>query len=125
MNLIPTIRSARPDDIHAVRLLLQSSNLPYAGIEDQFVEAFVVAEHGGKIIGVAATEKYGDCGLLRVRAVSEPYRGNTVGRLLVDECVTRAWQRDISDIYLLTTDAQGYFETLGFIAVNRDQVPPV
>jgi amino-acid N-acetyltransferase len=120
---MPTLRTARPADIHDVRLLLQSCNLPDAGIEDQFGEAFVVAEHNGEIVGVAGTERYGNYGLLRSVAVSEPYRGRSVGRLLVEECLARARRRGISEIYLLTTDAQGYFETLGFIAVNRDQVP--
>lgn len=120
---MPTLRSAQPADIHDVRLLLESCNLPDAGIEDQFQDAFVVAEHDGEVIGVAGTEKYGECGLLRSVAVSEHHRGKSVGRLLTRECLARAWRRGISDIYLLTNDAQGYFGALGFKAVDREQVP--
>ncbi|UCC45400.1 MAG: GNAT family N-acetyltransferase [Candidatus Zixiibacteriota bacterium] len=120
---MPILRAAQPSDIHNVRLLLETCNLPDGGIEDQFGEAFVVAVHDGEIIGVAGTEKYGECGLLRSIAVSERHRGKSVGRLLTRECLARAWRRGISEIYLLTNDAQEYFGALGFKAVDREQVP--
>jgi len=123
MNPMPTLRNAHPADIHDVRLLLKGCKLPDGGIEDQLADAFTVAEQDGAIIGVAGIEIYGDHGLLRSVAVSKPYRGKSVGRLLVKECLARARRRGVSDIYLLTIDAQGYFEALGFTAVSRDQVP--
>jgi N-acetylglutamate synthase-like GNAT family acetyltransferase len=106
-----------------MQLLSGSRVESQCGIEDQFEDAFVVAEHDGKIIGAAAIERYGDHGLLRSVAVSQNHRGKLVGRMLVDECLARAGQSGISEIYLLTIDAQGYFGNLGFRTVNRDLVP--
>jgi len=123
MNPMPTLRNAHPADIHDVRLLLKGCKLPDGGIEDQLADAFMVAEQDGEIIGVAGIEICGDQGLLRSVAVSEPYRRKSVGRLLVKECLARARRRGVTEIYLLTIDAQGYFEALGFTAVSRDRVP--
>jgi amino-acid N-acetyltransferase len=120
---MPLLRGVQPADIHDVKLLLESCNLPGAGIEDQFADAFILAEHESEIIGVAGIEKYGDYGLLRSVAVKGPYRGRSVGRLLVKECVARARRKGISKIYLLTTDAQAYFEALGFTILDRERVP--
>jgi amino-acid N-acetyltransferase len=122
MNRKTTLRCAQPADIRSVRALLESCDLPHTGIEDQFEDAFVVAERDGQIIGVAGLERYGEHGLLRSVAVSEPHRGQALARSLVDRCLTEAWRLGLSDVYLLTLDAQTYFEALGFKVISRAEV---
>ena len=122
MNREPILRRAQPADIYSVRALLESCDLPHTGIEDQFEKAFLVAEQDGEIIGVAGLERYGEHGLLRSVAVSEPHRGQSLARSLVDRCLNEAWQLGLSDVYLLTLDAGAYFEALGFEVISREQV---
>jgi len=123
VTLKPDVRGARTSDLPGVRRLLRDCNLPEDGIEDQFPKSFVVAENDGELIGVAAIKEYGSAGLLRSVAVAEACRSRAVGGHLVAECLERAKLRGSTEVYLLTLDAQGYFESFGFAVLDRDQVP--
>lgn len=123
VSLKPELRRARTSDAPSVRRLLRGCNLPEDGIEDQFAESFLVAENDGELIGVAAIEEYGSTGLLRSVAVVEACRSRAVGEHLVAECLDQARRRGLTEVYLLTLDAQEYFESFGFAVIDRDRVP--
>ncbi|HEX6433510.1 MAG TPA: arsenic resistance N-acetyltransferase ArsN2 [Gemmatimonadales bacterium] len=115
------LRSAEPTDLPEVLALLERSNLPTAGVADNFSD-FLVAEGEGKLVGVAGLELYDGSALLRSVAVEERWRGSGVGRVLVERALDRARERGIEDIYLLTTTAEHYFPKFGFTCVSRDSV---
>ncbi len=123
MSLKPDLRMARTSDAPGVRRLLRDCDLPEDGIEDQFAKSFLVAENDGELIGVAAIKEYGSTGLLRSVAVAEACRSRAVGEHLVVECLDQARRRGLTEVYLLTLDAQGYWESFGFAVLDRDQVP--
>jgi amino-acid N-acetyltransferase len=81
-----------------------------------------VAECNG-LVGVAGVEIHGREGLLRSVAVGPAWRGRAVGARLVRERLAWARAARLARIYLLTIDAAGYFERLGFIRVDQDAVP--
>ncbi len=93
---------------------------------DGCVENFVIAENeSGSWIGVAGVEFYGESGLLRSVAVEEQSRGRGHGRILVNTVLGNARDRGIKMVYLLTEDADNYFEHLGFQIVDRKDVDDV
>lgn len=90
---------------------------------DAWVENFVIAEdQNGSLVGVAGLEFYDKSGLVRSVAVDKHFRGQGYGRILVEAVVEKARARGLKMLYLLTDDANVYFERLGFRAVDRKDV---
>jgi amino-acid N-acetyltransferase len=117
-----SLRRAVQRDHEAVATLLRDSDLPVDGVSE-WLGQFWVAEHQGRVVGVAGMERYGDSGLLRSVAVTQEWRGTGVGRTLVDRVLDEGQAAGVRDVYLLTTTAEHYFPRLGFTCIGRDQVP--
>lgn len=119
----PLIRPAGPADLPAVHALLESRELPGAGV-DAWIERYVVAQTPGGIAGVAGLEVYADGALLRSVAVRADVAGTGVGRQLVDAALTAAAEAGVSAVWLLTTTAEGWFPRFGFRVADRSSAPP-
>jgi len=117
------IRNAAPSDLPAVERLLIESKLPLDGVRESLA-AFLVAESGGAIVGVAGLEVCREHALLRSVAVAPAWRSKGLGRELVDRIIAAAERRGIHALYLLTTTAASYFPSFGFSRVTRADVPP-
>jgi amino-acid N-acetyltransferase len=117
------LRRAAAADLASVERLLIASGLPTAGVSDALC-TFVVAEAHGDIVGVVGLEVCCDHGLLRSTAVEPSYRDRGLGRALVERIIAEAEARGIHALYLLTTTAERYFPSFGFVATTRDAVPP-
>jgi N-acetylglutamate synthase-like GNAT family acetyltransferase len=118
----PRVRPAAPADLPAVERLLTASGLPLDGVREA-LPAFVVAEAGADLVGVAGREVCCDNALLRSVAVADAWRSRGVGRTLVTHVIADAESRGIHALYLLTTTADRYFPSFGFRQVARDAVP--
>ena len=117
------VRPAAAGDLAAVRRLLAAAGLPGLGLEEQFGEAFAVAEAGGGVVGAEGIEVYGNCGLLRSAVVIPEWQGRGVGEALTTDRLTWARRRGLRAVYLLTTTAKRYFPRFGFEPVERVAVP--
>jgi N-acetylglutamate synthase-like GNAT family acetyltransferase len=120
-----TLRLATHRDEPAVAALLTASALPLDGVHEA-LSSFVVAEEAGKIIGVAGIEACGTTGehaLLRSVAVAPTWRNRGLGRVLVTRAIAEAEARGTKTLYLLTTTADRYFPSFGFMLTARDAVP--
>jgi amino-acid N-acetyltransferase len=116
------LRVAVPADRLAVEKLLIDLNLPIAGLSE-WISRFWIAEAGGKVVGVAGVELYGDGALLRSVAVDPEWRSNGLGRTLVNRALDAARDSGAREVFLLTTTAERYFPKLGFEQIGRDRVP--
>lgn len=117
------IRAGRPTDFAAALDLLKQARLPTAGVPAT-LEGYVVAvTPAGNLAGLAGLERYGALGLLRSVVVVPELRGAGVGRALSQRVVSEAGKRGVTDLYLLTTTAEGYFPKLGFAAIARSAIP--
>ena len=116
------LRPAVPGDLPAVERLLTASGLPLDGVAEA-LSAFVIAEAEGALVGVAGLEVCCDNALLRSVAVEPAWRSHGVGRALVTRVISDAEARGLRALYLLTTTAERYFPSFGFLEVSRDQVP--
>jgi amino-acid N-acetyltransferase len=117
----PELRAARPADRRAIEQLLDAAQLPTVGVGDA-LDNFVVAQHDGRIIGVAGLELCGVNALLRSVTVVREWRGEGVGRALVERIIDEADARGVP-LYLLTTTAERYFPTFGFTTISRAAAP--
>lgn len=113
---------AREEDWPAIEALLTACDLPLAGAREA-LPLFVVARHGGEVIGCAALEIYGRSGLLRSVAVADAWRGQGVARTLTERALDEARAKGLADVTLLTTTAADYFPRLGFSAIARAETP--
>jgi amino-acid N-acetyltransferase len=105
-----------------IKALLETEKLPVADLPKN-LSNFLVATADGYLIGVAGIEIYGDCGLLRSVAVKAEHRGLDVAAKLVDNITLLARQENITELYLLTDTAAGYFKNKGFTQIGREEVP--
>jgi amino-acid N-acetyltransferase len=116
------IRPATAADLPAVERLLVANHLPLAGVPEA-IPAFVVAEAGDEIVGVAGLEVCCTNALLRSVAVADTWRARGLGRALVTRIVSDAEARGLRALYLLTTTAERYFPSFGFRPIPRAEVP--
>lgn len=106
-----------------VKKLLAACKLPSTDLEDEHFEHFFGC--GGKADpkGVVGVELYGTFGLLRSLAVDQAARRRGCGKGLVKEAEQYAAGRGVQSLYLLTTTAEDFFAALGYMRVDRAQVP--
>jgi amino-acid N-acetyltransferase len=120
-----SLRAATHGDLPAIERLLVSSGLPTTGVAEA-LRGFIVAEseQDKRVVGVVGLEVCCDeYGLLRSVAVEPEWRGTGLGRRLVTHAIADAESRGIKALYLLTTTAERYFPSFGFVRTQRDTVP--
>lgn len=117
-----TISTAQLDDLPDVLALLRQCELLEVGVADA-IDTFCVARAAGLLVGCAGLETHGDAGLLRSVAVHASMRRTGLGTELVETIVATARSRGLDQLFLLTTAAATFFETLGFRALERSAVP--
>lgn len=116
------IRAARAEDLDTVLGLLREASLPEAGVTESF-GSFMIATRGDQVVGSCGLERYGEDGLMRSVVVAPELQRSGVGRALTEYALSRAREQRLTKVYLLTTTARSYFETLGFQVVPREQAP--
>lgn len=117
------LTNAESKDLPAIRDLLESCQLPSRDITKEHLQHFFMVKLETKIVGTVGLEIYADNGLLRSLAVRKNSRGKGLGKLLVEQIESHADDLEISDIYLLTTTADDFFQYLGYDQVSREEVP--
>lgn len=123
---MPTVslRQATGADYQGIRDLLSESGLPVDDLFPPMLEQFVVAEFGEKLVGLVGLQKFGGSGLLRSLVVSETMRGSGLGGMLVGRLESLASELGIGELWLLTIDAQHFFEKHGYGIAPREAAPP-
>jgi len=111
-------------DVSLVEDVLGRNHLPYEDISSKIYSLFIWRANQN-IIGIGGLEMYDQVGLLRSLVVEERFRAKGFGKKLCTELVGFAKLKGVSDIYLLTTTAEGFFRKNGFERVERNIVPEV
>lgn len=123
MALDVQVRSGSAADFDAAVTLLSRANLPVADLSAASVDRFLVATVGQSIAGLIGLECYESIGLLRSLVIDSEFRGAGLGRLLVAEVEAQAIGQGVREMWLLTIDADAWFQGLGYEARSRDQAP--
>ncbi len=121
------VRDARQNDWQEVRLLLDAAGLPVADLDPEQLVDFMVAERPGtgqsKTLGIIGLQRFNQTGLLRSLVVSQDDRKSGLGRRLVSAVEANACCAGVKDLWLLTIDAERYFERLGYKMMSRESAP--
>ncbi|MBS1230150.1 MAG: family acetyltransferase [Proteobacteria bacterium] len=118
------IRPARVADLLAVIGRLQQCELSTTDLTMLSLANFHLAEtNDQRVAGVVGLERAGSMGVLRSVAVAPQWRGSGLGQRLVAHCETAALTAGVSDVYLLTTTAIGFFRRQGYQELSRAVVP--
>lgn len=115
-------RTAHPHEADAIRALLQANDLPTVDLDAAPVE-FLVAFDGTGLAAVGGLEAHGDCGLLRSLAVRPALRGSGLGSALLRALETKARERGLRELVLLTLTAAPFFARHGYVELARDDAP--
>jgi amino-acid N-acetyltransferase len=118
------IRRARRGDFAAVTRLLRGAGLPVEDLDEEHLAEFLVAASGDSVAGLIGLEAYPPVGLLRSLVVDPESRGTGVGGLLVAALEASARRRGLTELWLLTIDADRYFAALGYVRKERSDAPP-
>lgn len=116
-----TITNASHKDLEPVLRLLESVQLPTAGVADHFSDFFVAKDDGGHLVGTIGLERYNSLGLLRSAAVSPKRQKSGVGSKLTKVLIDFAKAQHLTDLVLFTTGAQAFFARFGFVPADRDE----
>jgi N-acetylglutamate synthase-like GNAT family acetyltransferase len=76
-------------------------------------------------IELLSREHFGPIGLLRSLVVAPAFRAAGLGRVLVTALESQAASLGVRELWLLTIDADAWFEKLGYEARQRGQAPEV
>ncbi len=115
------IRSPRASDYAPIRQMLSDASLPVEDLSPEHL-AFVASDEG-KPVAAIGCEKLGDAWLLRSLVVAEGQRSRGLGAKLVAALEADGREQGVREIWLLTIDADGFFESLGYQRRARDAAP--
>jgi amino-acid N-acetyltransferase len=124
------IRRARTSDVSAIKALVDT----YTGqrvllAKDRVtlyesVQEFRVAELGDTVVGCGALHVlWEDLGEIRTLAVSQEWRGNRIGDLLLDELIAGAFELGLRRLFALTFQTR-FFARHGFVEIDDTPVEP-
>lgn len=102
--------------------LLAAEKLPVADLPET-LDHFIVAIADAEVIGVAGLEVYGSYGLLRSLAVRPDFRGQGIAAKLLRRIDALGSLKGLTELYLLTETAPGYFERKAYRQISRAEVP--
>jgi BolA family transcriptional regulator, general stress-responsive regulator len=100
--------------------------LKAAGLPEQDLSGATylgILDGTGALLAVGGIERRGDAVLIRSVAVAPERTGKRFGSTIVLKLLAEARNGGVQAAYLLTSSAQGFFEQLGFKAVERAKVP--
>ena len=120
---MPTLRQALADDWQAVRDLLLASDLPLDDLGPARLDGFLIAEDNHVIVGLIGLEVLGTIGLLRSLVVEKTVRSAGLGGKLVGALESAAEAAGIVELWLLTIDAERFFQRHNFEIVDRTAAP--
>ncbi len=118
----PQVRPATGPDLPAIAQLLHEGGL-HAGAARERLGRTVVSQSDRRVMATAAWEPVGEEVLLRSVAVSREARGAGIGMLVVAAALRQAARSGAGDVYLVTTDAEGFFTRCGFRTIPREELP--
>jgi amino-acid N-acetyltransferase len=114
--------AAAPEDLIAIRQLLERSGLPTSDLESARPE-FALIRESGRVVAAGALQRFGSSALLRSVVVDPDRRGCGLGRAIVGELERLARAAQINRLVLLTQTAVEFFAREGYRVIDRSSAP--
>jgi amino-acid N-acetyltransferase len=120
-----TIRPGIAADLAIVQTWLVDAGLPIADLTPDHMNDFLVAVVDAGPAGIIGLEQFDEVGLLRSLVIDPAARRGGIGRQLVAALEAHALANGVAELWLLTIDAEAYFQKLGYEIMERDSAPEV
>lgn len=124
MNYTSTIIRDQ-NSLEKLQLFLKANKLPASDLRLEQSVFVGYYDSANQLVGSGGLEVYGNTALLRSIAVGEEFRGQLLGKTIVEDIIAKAKDSKIKDLYLLTETAHNYFLKKGFQDVPRENVPEI
>ena len=108
---------------HKAMALLVKNGLPISDLNTKHFDDFLYLGETDNPVGIIGLEIFDSIALLRSLAVSKDARGKGFGKTLVFAVEDYAKNKNISDIYLLTENAENFFKKLNYICIQKESAP--
>ena len=109
--------------LSAVDELLAKAELPSSDLDQSKLSSFFGCESDNELVGLVGLELFESVALLRSLAVDVSQQSSGLGSMLVNHAEEFARSVGVECVYLLTTTAETYFDTLGYRNISRDSAP--
>jgi len=119
---VSEVGPASPQDLIAIRALLEHSGLPTSDLE-LARPVFAVIRENGQVIAAGALQHFGSSALLRSVVVAADRRGSGLGQTIVRELERQARASHIKRLILLTQTAGEFFTRQGYRLIERSAAP--
>jgi len=119
------IRPGVAVDFAIVEGRLRDAALPVEDLTPDHMNDFLVAVVDARLAGMIGLEQFDKLGLLRSLVIDPAARRSGIGRQLVAALEAHALARGVTELWLLTIDAETYFLKLGYEIMERDLAPNV
>lgn len=103
--------------------LLDRANLPSQDLHESLLKHFFAIKIDDELCAMAGLELLGPDGLLRSVVTADSCRSKGLATDLVKRIESHAKSQQLKNLYLITIDAQGYFQRHGYQIVERPDVP--
>jgi amino-acid N-acetyltransferase len=113
---------ATEDRLDYIRRLLEEQDLPTDDIATKQDSLYVYTVDSTRI-GVGGLECYESVALLRSVAIESSKQNEGYGHSLCRQLCKQAAASGVTELYLLTTTADGFFADLGFREIQREDAP--
>ena len=113
---------ACPQDIIAIRALLEDSGLPTSDLQSARPE-FAVIREDGRVIAAGALQRFGSAALMRSVVVAPDRRGSGLGQAVVTGLERIACAARIRQLVLLTQTSTEFFARQGYRVIERRTAP--
>ncbi len=120
---MPTLRQAVPGDWDTVQDLLLAADLPINDLGPERLDGFLIAQDENATVGLIGLEILGTVGLLRSLVVARNARNSGLGGKLVGALESAALAAGITELWLLTIDAERFFQRHDFEIIDRTAAP--
>jgi len=112
-----------PEQLQELKEFLKSCNLPYEDVDLDGNLFILYRNNFGTLVGSGGLEFHGNYCLLRSVAVAPEFRKLGHGETIAIDLITRARDKGVQGIYLLTETAEKFFDKLGFEKQQREKAP--
>ena len=123
------IRPARPDDVDAIRALVepleQSGALIPRSIDaiEQHLEDYLVLDLEGALIGCGALHAFEDTAEIASLATHPGHRDQDYGERILGALLHKAAQQALRSVFVLTTQTEHWFLERGFMRSDQSALP--
>ena len=117
------MRTPTLEHLPEITSLLLESGLPTDDLPEQDLSLFRIEVPIERLGAVGGLERCADFALMRSVATAPAMRGRGFAGKIVEELERLAAEKGFRNLYLLTETAERFFESKGYSAVDRSDVP--